>query len=204
MHNQDPSFKSVFGSAWNKLPPVFKKRYANRPYSQDITTVEGKMDINFSKIMACLLPIFRLLHVLVPYKGKNIPAKVNFCSRSNSNAVYFERKFYLATKKQPYQFNSRMDIIKENEVIERMALGMGWKTHYFYDGHKIIMQHKAYVLRIFGLEIRLPLELLMGVGHAEEEAIDDNSYRVSMTIKHPLFGIMYSYAGDFTFTRLPL
>ncbi len=84
-------FKSVFGSAWDKLPPVFQKRYMNRSFSNDITSVEGKMDINFSKTMSCLIPIFRLLHVLVPYKGKNIPVKVDFRSQINSAAVFLGR-----------------------------------------------------------------------------------------------------------------
>jgi hypothetical protein len=200
MNKQEQLFKAVFGSAWDKLPPVFQKRYMNRPYSHDITTVEGEMNINFSKIMSCLMPFFRLFHVLVPYKGKNIPVTVDF--RSQNDAVCLDRKFYFPHKK-PYEFNSCMHVINENDVVERMSLGLGWRTHYFYDGKKVIMQHKGYVWRIFGLNIPLPLAIFVGVGHAEEEMIDDNSYRVTMSMSHPWFGIMYSYSGNFTFTRLP-
>ncbi len=202
MNKQEPSFKSVFGSTWEKLPPVFQKRYSNRPYSHDVTTVEGKMDIHFSKIMACFVPFFKLFHVLVPYQGNNIPVKVNFRSEINSSAVCLDREFYFPGKKA-YEFNSRMQPIQLNEVVERMFLGIGWKTHYFYDGKKIVMQHKRYVWNIFGLMIPLPLEILLGKGHAEEEIIDEQTYRVTMSLSHPLFGKMYSYTGNFTFKELP-
>lgn len=203
MNKKEPLFKTALGSAWDHLPPTFQKRYMNRPFSHDMITVEGKMDIHFSKIMSCLMPFFRLFHVLVPYKGNNISVKVDFRSEVNSDAVYFDRKFYFPGKPL-YQFNSRMHVIGHQDVIERMAFGMGWRTHYFYDGKKIVMQHKGYVWRIFGLNIPIPLNIFVGIGHAEEEVIDDHSYRVTMTMTHPWFGTMYSYSGDFTFTRLSI
>ena len=96
-----------------------------------------------------------------------------------------------------------MQIMCGNEVIERMAFGMGWRTHYFYDGKKVVMQHKNYVITLLGYNIPIPLEIFVGKGHAEETMIDDNTYRVTMTMTHRFFGTMYSYTGDFSFTRLP-
>ena len=130
------------------------------------------MDLSFSKVMSYFLPLFRLLHVLVPYEGKNVLVKVDFCSHENMNTVSLDRKFYF-TGKPPYPFYSSMYIIKDNEVVEGMAFGLGWKSHYSFDGKKIVMQHKGYVLKILGSTIPLPLELFIGKGHAEEEAIDD-------------------------------
>lgn len=202
MDKKDQIFKSVFGSAWNKLSPVFKKRYSNRPFSYDVASVEGEMDIHFSKMMFCLMPFFKLFHVLVPYKGRNIPVKVDFRSDPHSDVVYLDRKFYFPGKK-PYEFNSYMQAINENDVVERMAFGISWRTNYFFDGKKVVMQHKRYVWRILGLNIPLPLEFLLGKGYAEEEKIDDNTYRVTMRMTHSLFGVMYYYSGDFTFTKLP-
>ena len=198
---QEQIFKSVFGFSWDKLPPVFQKRYSNRSFSHDISSVEGEMDISYSKIMSCLMPLFRLLHVLVPYKGKNIPVKVDFRSQIDSDSVCIDRKFYFPGKK-PYEFNSCLQVIKDNDVIERMSFGVCWRMHYFYDGKKVVMQHKGYVWRVFGLNIPLPLGIFVGKGHAEEEVIDDNSYRVTMTMTHPLFGTMYSYSGNISFKRL--
>jgi hypothetical protein len=200
MQSKDPGFKSVFKTTWEKLPPVFLKRYANRPYSNDFASVEGKMEVSFSKLMRCMMPILRFMHILVPYQGKDISVKVDFRSTADSDATFLDRKFYFPGK-QPYEFNSCVQPIKDTEVIEFMSYGIGWKMHYFYDGEKVIMEHKGYVWKLFGYNIPVPLGILIGKGHAEETVIDENSYRVTMSISHRLFGTLYSYAGDFTFTR---
>lgn len=192
-------FKSLFGPMWGKLPPVFLKRYSNRSCSADIITVEGNMDIHYSKLVVCFIPVMKLLRLLAPYRGKNIPVKVDF--RSQQQDVCIERTFYFPDQ-EPYSFNSCMHLTADNNVIEYLSYGMGWKSHYFFDGVKIVMQHQSYVLKIFGLAIPLPLSFIIGKGHAEEVLIDDNSYRVTMTITHPLFGELYRYSGDFSLTRL--
>src|SRR5688572_27377853 len=71
--NTEPIFQSVFGQQWNMLPKVIQKRYSNRPYCNDLTSVEGKLDIYFSKYIYILLPFFRMCNVLVPYQGKDVP-----------------------------------------------------------------------------------------------------------------------------------
>lgn len=201
MQNTDPGFKSVFKTTWETLPPVFRKRYANRPHSNDLASVEGKMEVSFSRLMSCMMPLLKLMHILVPYQGKDIPVKVDFRSTTDSDGTFLDRIFYFPDK-PPYVFNSCVQPIKDTEVIERMTFGIGWKMDYFYDGEKVTMQHRGYVWKVFGWNIPLPIEFLVGKGHAEETAIDDNSYRVAMTISHKLFGTLYRYAGDFTFTRL--
>lgn len=198
MKTTDPTFKRIFGLAWDNLSPIFHKRYGNRPFSSDRFTFEGKMDIYVSKWMSFIAPLFSLLHLLTPRQGSNIFVSVDFRSQENNDAVYLDRKFYFSMK-NPHIFNSAMSITNDNEVIERMALGLGWKTHYFYDGKKVIMQHKGFVLSLLGYTLPLPIECLIGKGYAEEEAIDDNSYRMLMTITHPWLGLLYSYRGDFYF-----
>lgn len=135
MNTREPTFKDVLGAEYENLPVVFKKRYANRPYSDDTNSVAGKMEIHFSKVISVFIPFFRLFHVLVPYQAIDIPVKVDFRSQLNSDSVFLDRKFYFPGKK-PYEFNSRMQPIKENEVVEYMSFGLGWKTNYFYDGKK--------------------------------------------------------------------
>jgi hypothetical protein len=198
MNKKEEIFKSVFGAAWDQLPLVFQKRYRNRSDSNDVITVEGKMDIDFSKTMSCFMPFFKLFRSLVPYKGKNIPVTVDFCSQLNSDFIFLNRKFHFPDK-PIYEFNSRMYIIKDTDIVELMPMGIGWRAHCFYDGKKIVMQHKGYVWRILGFNIPIPLAIFLGAGHAEEEVIDDHSYRISMTISHPLLGTLYRYSGNFTF-----
>ncbi len=48
------------------------------------------------------------------------------------------------------------------------------------------------------------IEFLVGRGEASEEAIDETRFRMIMTIKHRLFGILYSYHGTFQITEVDL
>lgn len=194
----DPAFKIVFGSEWDKLPPVFQKRYMNRAFSDDVVPVQGEMEIRYSKPMSYFIPLFKIFHILVPYQGKNIPVKVDFRSDKKSAAVCLDRNFYFPGQK-PWHFHSCMYALGENDAVERMAFGLGWRTRYFYDGKKVVMQHRGYVLRIFGINIPLPLTFFLGKGYAEEVVIDDNTYQISMTMTHPWWGVLYTYSGNFSF-----
>lgn len=196
MINHLPIFQSIFGEQWQSLPPVMHKHYANRPYTSDMVIVEGLMKIEISTFAKILTPFFRLAGALVPYEGNNIPVTVHFRSERDSNAYCFERIFHFSNKK-PYHFRSKMLPIGGNQVVEFMPIGIGWHASYSWNGSKILIEHCGYKIKLFGKLIHLPLEWLLGKGYAEEEAIDDNNFRMYMDIRHPLFGKIYSYNGEF-------
>ena len=198
----EQTFKSIFGAAWRTIPPVFQKRYINRAFSNDISIIEGTMDIHYSKLMSWVIPAFRLLRILAPYKGNNVPVKVSIRSQIDSDAICLDRKFYF-TKKRPYEFNARLQMIGSNDVIELMRFGLSWRNHYFYDGKKVVMQHKGYLWRVLGFNIPLPLEIILGRGHAEEIAIDDDTYNLTITMTHALLGPIYRCSGEMKIKSLP-
>jgi len=193
---KESTFKSVFGIHWNNLPSAIKKRYANTPYSNDISKAEGIVDVEFSWLFKILSPFLKLFCILVPYRGKDIPIEVSYISKPNSKAVYFNRTFLFPNKK-PYIFNANMLPTKDNEVIEFMNLGIGWKMNYTYDGERVILSHKGYVWRIFGLIIPIPLGIFLGKGYAEEKAISDDEFFLKMGLTHFLFGHLFSCKGKF-------
>lgn len=172
------------------------KHYANRPHSKDVVTVEGVMKVEVPIFAKLLTPLFRLAGALVPYAGENVPVTVHFRSEPDSAAYCFDRIFHFPGK-QPYHFRSRMVPVGGNEVVEFMPIGIGWNASYHYDGHKVLIEHRGYKAKLFGKLVRLPLELLMGRGYAEEEAIGDDRFRMYMDIRHPLFGKVYAYSGEF-------
>lgn len=192
---QQPIFKPVFGGDWEKLPIVMHKHYANRPYSYDVVTVSGKMNIDYSGLFNLLIPLFKLFKILVPYKGKDIPVTVNFRSNPNSSAFHFDRTFHIPGKK-PYYFRSYMLPIKDNVVFEFMFLGIGWRIKYNYDGNKVTLKHDGYVWKLFGFHIPLPFNFILGKIHTEKEALSEDSFRLDMQITHPVFG-KYIYEGKF-------
>ena len=175
------------------------KHYANRPYSNDLVTVEGTLDVTCGRIFRLLSPLFHLLSGIPPYTGRDAPVTVNFRSTGNSEEFHFDRTFYFAGKK-PWRFRSKMVQVRDNEVIEIMRFGIVWRLLYEWRDNKVILRHKGYGIRIVGTLIPLPLTPLLGQGYAEEIALDDDSFAMQVNISHPWWGKLYEYKGQFRST----
>ncbi len=196
--NSEPIFKSIFGKTWEELPVALKKHYANRPYSNDVVALDGVMDIKLSKLTRAMKPLFKVFGTLVPYEGKNIPTTVYSKSELNSGNYILERHFHFPHQK-PYVFRSAFMHKKDNQVLEITKFGISWLCYYTYENEnkKVLLTHKGYAWKIFGLIIPVPLTLLLGKVYAEEQVIDDNSFRMRMSINHPWFGDTFEYKGRF-------
>src|SRR5690606_28178496 len=46
-----PIFQPIFAQDWDRLPAVMKKHYANRPYCQDRTIVDGRMSVEYRGLL---------------------------------------------------------------------------------------------------------------------------------------------------------
>ena len=97
-----------------------------------------------------------------------------------------------------------MEPIGGNEVIEWTASGLGWRAAYTYENDRVILRHRGYCIKLFGKRIALPLSALFGSANAEEWVISDNEFGMFMSIKHPIFGELYSYGGTFEIVELKL
>ena len=196
----EPTFKSIFSNGWDDLPPVMKKHYANRPYTDDETVVEGTLDVMCKPPLLWLAPLMKFMGQIPARNEQGVPVTVRFKSDKESKAFHFNRTFNFGGAK-PYTFRSRMVQIRDNEVIEIMRFGLGWKMLYLWDGEKVVLQHRGYALRLFGHFIPVPLTLLMGEGYAEEIAVNDDTFDMITHIIHPWWGKVYEYKGRFKVTK---
>jgi hypothetical protein len=169
------------------------KHYANFPYCDDLSTVEGTLDVMCKWY---LKPFFWLVGTVPSRNEQNVPVTVHFTSQANSTAFYFERIFYFKDRK-PFYFRSRMTQVKDNEVMEQMNYGICWHSYYSWDGARVILQHKGYSLRLGNINIPLPITLLVGRSDAKERPVGDDVFDMNATITHPLLGKMYEYKGQF-------
>ena len=195
-----PIFKTIFGDNWEKLPPVMHKHYANRPFSEDITTVEGRLDVFCAGPIKWFSLFFWLLRGVPPCSEKDVPVTVHFESDRRSRFFHFNRTFHFKSRK-PYHFRSRMIQVEESEVIEVMWSRLGWRMNYAWEDERVKLKHKGYVLYLFGRFIPLPLTGLIGAGNAEEVVLDDHSFAMQVTIEHPWWGKVYEYKGQFSVLR---
>lgn len=193
---QQAIFQPIFGEAWPNLPTVIRKHYANRPYSNDLVTVEGTLDVTCGSAFRLLRPLFHLLGAIPPYTGRNVPVTVNFRSTCDSQAFHFDRTFHFAGKK-PWRFHSKMMQIDGSEVIEIMRFGIVWRLYYEWQNNKVILRHKGYGIHLFGTLVPIPLTAILGRGYAEEIALDDDTFDMQVDIAHPWWGMLYAYRGRF-------
>jgi len=196
----EPIFKSIFGEAWDGLPPVIKKHYANRPYTDDLVTVEGTLDVFCAGPIKALWRLFVLMKNIPPFSEKNVPVTVNFRSDKDTQRFHFHRAFHFKDRK-PYDFRSYMIQIKDNEVMEVTGMGMGWRAYYGWKNGKVVMKHSGYSLKFMGYYIPMPLHLLIGEGYAEEIPVDDDTFDMCMHLTHPKWGKIYEYKGRFKVTK---
>jgi hypothetical protein len=194
-------FRSVFGESWALMPAVLRKRYANRPISRDLVLMQGNLTITMAPWLRHFRPLIRLSRALVPFEGDNIPVVIRFSSETLSSACDFDRSF-----SPPggglYRFRSRLTPFHGDEMVEFMAIGIGWRARYRFENGRVQIDHGDYRIPVFGRLVRLPIEWLIGRAEAWEEAIDDNRFRMAMRIQHRYFGELYSYRGEFTVARV--
>ena len=199
-----PIFADVFADQWDNLPPVMKAHYANRPFSHDRVTVEGRLDVHIHPLMKPFAPLMAALGLLAPWAGEDVPCTVQFLSQADGNAFIFNRQFRFPGRKS-YPFRSELVAKGPHDVVEYMRCGIGWRCGYSFDGGRVVLAHKGYVVRLFGRDVPLPgAGLIVGRGEAFEEATSDASFSMFMALNHPLFGRLYSYGGTFTVTETAL
>ena len=194
----EPIFKAVFGDTWDDLPPVMKDHYAVRAGTDDLVRVEGHLDIKISWPVSIMA---RLTGMLLAYSGDNVPVTVVFTNGAGNRGFQFDRTFHF-TDRGDVSFRSRMEHIGGNELVEFMGFGIGWKMAYSWDGSKVVLEHRGYVWRLFGVLVPVPLALIMGQGHAEEVPVSDDEFSMWTHSRHRLFGNMFAYAGSFKVTEV--
>lgn len=197
MTSNDPIFMPIFQENWDNLPPVMRKHYANRPYSDDVSIVEGTLDVMCKWY---LKPALWFLGTVPPYNQKNVPVFVHFTSQKNNAGFGFERVFHFEGR-EPVRFHSRMFHRQGREIVELMRFGICWHSNYGWDGHNVTLDHKGYSLRLGKWNIPLPITWFIGRGDAYETPIDDITFSMCVTLKHPIFGVIYGYKGQFTVVK---
>jgi len=196
MATGEPFFKEIFGKAWATMPIVFHKHYANRTYCDDEVIVKGQMNIWQSPIMRPMSFLFRLTKTLIPITAKDVPAKVTFKTRTDSDNFWYHREVDLRHGEK-FSFISYLEPMGDNEVIEWTGAGIGWHSTFEFSANRVQLRHLGYRFKLGKFEFPLPLTWLFGRPYAFEQAISDTKFEMEMVIDHKLFGRIYSYAGQF-------
>ncbi len=199
-HNEGRAlFADVLGDDWQTLSPVMKKRFCNRPYSNDIVVLNGSMTIKSSRWMRFIKPILKLTGALIQQDGEDIPVVVKFRSDRNTSRYWFDREFGF---KQPVRFKSYLLHIKNNVMVEFMRFNVGWRVKFSASDERVVISHHGYVFRFLTILIPVPISLLLGKCNAFEYPISDDMFGMEMSLTHFLFGEIYQYKGVFKIVEI--
>lgn len=193
-----PVFQSVLGADWEKLGAVVRRHYFLRPFSNDYICVKGTMrEVRHNAFAKLLIPFARVFGALVPYEGQDVPIEVHYTAKPGDATIHWDRVFHFSGR-APFHFRSHMEQIGPNRVIEFVRLGVGMKLRVTAEQGALVFRDDGYIWRLFGVDVPLPLGLLMGSAYIEERPVDENGFSMRMTLTHPLFGQLFRYEGRFS------
>ena len=194
-------FNLVLADEWDSLGSIIKEHYFLRPNSNDYICVCGEMsEIYHSSIAKLIIPFGLVFGAIVPYKGTNIPVDVHYKTSIDNSNIYWDRVFKFSDKNH-YHFKSHMVHIEKNSVIEFVRFGIGIKLKVTVEGGAIIFRDTGYIWRVFGVDIPLPLNLVLGHIYVEERPVDEDTFSMKMTMIHSLFGDLFRYTGIFSLNK---
>jgi len=194
-----PIFKPIFGDAWDALPPVMHRHYANRPFCRDTHVADGVMAVRANLLMRLIAPISHALGAIPIANEADIPVTVTFRSEADSPALVFDRLFHLKGR-APYRFRSRMLPLGGNQIVEQMRFGLGWRVAFSAQDDTVSLTHQGYALTVAGKCVGLRLDWLFGRVSAREWVTGPDSFGMAVIIDHWLFGEIYEYRGTFRMT----
>ena len=196
----EPFFQKVFLKDFNNLPHVLKHRYHHRPFSNDRCQLYGSSNIKVSLWGKVLSPFLKTIGALVPYSENHVNVEVKIESHIDNRSVKFIRTFHYSH--YPTCHRSSLWVpLQDNEVIEFMKFGLGWKMKYHYHDSKVRLTHVSYVLKLGRFLINIPLEYILGIPYAYEQSINNEKYFMYLNINHPWFGEVFNYQANFIVSK---
>lgn len=193
-----PVIKKALGENWYHLAEIVRQHYDITPGEKSRMIIKGEMDEVYHSVIAKLFILpGRIFGALVPYKGRNIPTEVrNWTSEENTKAMFWYRTLDFPNK-PPLIFASRMEHIKDDEIIEYVRYGMGIRMSMSVEDGALIFKSKGYVWKVGGLKVPIPTWLILGDAKIIEKKISEDRFYIDFNIIHPLFGKTFSYSGTF-------
>ena len=198
MSHQKPVIKKALGQQWHKLSTLVQRHYDITPGKPSHMVIKGVMkEVYHSPIAKLFLLPGRLFGALVPYKGKDVPTKVqNWTTSDNHKAMFWHRTLDFKNKPTVI-FKSRMEHIRDNEIIEYVRFGMGIRMKMSVENEALIFTSLGYIWQIGPIKLPIPTWAILGDANIIEKAISDDEFFIDFNMIHPIFGKTFSYSGVF-------
>jgi len=187
--NNKSLMQIALGDQWQQLPPALQAHYQSNANS-DI----GQMDIEYPVYMQPYLTLLRLFGVLINRRGKNISTTVE--KHMEGDIQYWKRTIRFSQDKI-ILFNSYWVHDGNNELIEYVNPFLGLRMSVHIENNELHYEGRNFVVKLGKLLLPIPEWLVLGHTTIVETAISDSKFKMNFKLRHPLFGIIFGYSGEF-------
>ncbi|HFE47963.1 MAG TPA: DUF4166 domain-containing protein [Chromatiaceae bacterium] len=187
--NRQPLMQRALGADWDRLAPALRKHYQHGD-----NTDTGKLDIAYPRFMQPCLSILRLFGALVDRRGERIPTSV--AKRMEGDTQYWRRSIRFPDGRVVL-FKSRWQYAGDSELIEYVNAFLGLRMRVRVKAGGLYYEGRHYVLKLGRMLLPIPEWLVLGHTTIEEKALDDERFRMDFRLRHPWFGQVFRYAGEF-------
>ncbi|MDQ0269745.1 DUF4166 domain-containing protein [Cytobacillus purgationiresistens] len=195
-------YQKALGEQFYQLHPMLQKRYLF--LNQSSFQAKGTM----KEVKTGSLLLKPLLHLgisrklLFPEQGKNIQFQITntpYLNEQGEEQIYWERVFDFENNQR--FFNATMSWDSRSGIVKDY---LGDPPIVYSDLHFQVKADQSLLIRsgkqrmIVGKqEISIP-KWFQGIAEVEEKFQEDNdSYSIAVKVKNPLFGLIFSYEGEF-------
>ncbi len=197
-----PILAQALGDDWQYVSPLVRAHYGLHPDSDELLELNGVMSVYYPRPAILLLGFARLMGGLVLLREDDVPVTVVNSSLPGKLAMFWHRSFFVPGKKKPVIFRSRMEYAGGTEVVEFIGasdwLSMGIKMKITQVNGAIHFDSTRYLLKVGSLQVPIPGHFLLGRASIFEKALDEDTILMGFSIKHPLWGEVYTYSGTFS------
>lgn len=202
------SYEKIIGADFHKLHPMLQQRY-NLKQGQTVRAT-GVMAIMQTKPVY-LQPFYKMLSkfkFIVPQSGENIAFDLSYTLThcDEKQAIYkWVRKFYFPNA--TYEFHTRMVIDWKTGIVkDYMGAPAVVNSHLRFDvthDGQLMTRSQAVEAVVASAEIKVPTKLAPNALVVEGYDEKTQHYTIHLSIYHPIFGTMMSYAGKFRALKDP-
>ncbi len=181
--------QQVLGKEWEQLPPALQAHY-----TQSTNKDVGMLDIEYPRFMQLYLNLISMFGALINQRGKRVPTIVQKWMEGKTQ--HWKRTTRFDNGKEVI-FQSRWELAGANELIEYINPFMGLRMAVKVNEGKLYYRGICLVLKLGHVLLPIPEWLVLGHTTIEEIALDETHFAMDFKLRHPIFGLIYRYTGEF-------
>lgn len=184
--------QKALGVQWYQLPKGLQQHYAADTGGH---YESGVLSIRYPGRMQWPLNALRLLGALLNRRGEQVPTEVRRWSR---NARQHWERTVTYPDGHRVKFRSVVVYAGNNELIEYTNAVLGLRMQVSVADQQLFYHSRGYVLNLGVVQLPIPEWLALGHATIVETELYERRFAMDFRLRHPLFGEVFSYAGEFT------